>query len=88
MHQGTTRPLGCIPTPELRSARNHIHSILDPLWKGKGSPYRRTQVYAAISARIGREYHTAEIRSLSEAREVYRIVRDIARSGLEGAGSR
>ena len=28
-----TRPLGCIPTPEIKNARKHIHAILDPLWQ-------------------------------------------------------
>lgn len=28
-----TRPLGCIPTPELKTARSHIHRVLDPLWE-------------------------------------------------------
>lgn len=26
-----TRPLGCIPTPEIKEARKRIHSLLDPL---------------------------------------------------------
>jgi hypothetical protein len=73
-----TRPLGNIPTPALRAARQHIHAILDPLWKSGGRS--RGAVYAAVAARIGRrEYHTAEIRSVEEAREVYRAVQDIAR---------
>lgn len=73
-----TRPLGVIPTPELKNARQHIHRILDPIWKN-GHMGRR-QLYAEISARFGREYHTAELRSIEEARQVYRIIQDIAKT--------
>lgn len=66
-------PLGNIPTKALRTARLHIHAILDPLWKEKGMP--RGKIYARISERIGRPYHTAEIRTIEEAREIYKIVR-------------
>lgn len=72
-----TAPLGCIPTPELKRARQHIHAILDPLWKtGKVD---RKKLYAAISKRIGWQYHTANIRSVEEARKVYRTVLDYGR---------
>ncbi|MDC0657086.1 zinc-finger-containing protein [Leisingera sp. SS27] len=71
-----TTPLGCIPTPEIKSARQHIHRILDPIWK-KGRMTRRA-VYAEVAERLGRkDYHTANIRSVDEARQVYRIVKEI-----------
>lgn len=71
-----TNPLGCIPTPELKAARQHIHRILDPLWKGGG--HNRTQLYASIASQIGVPvYHTAEIRTVEQARQVYRIVSEI-----------
>lgn len=73
-----TRPLGCIPTKEIKAARQHIHRILDPIWKGKLMP--RGKVYSRIAKAIGKEeYHTAEIRSVEEAREVYRAVQAIRR---------
>ena len=71
-----TQPLGCIPTPEIKNARQHIHRILDPLWKSKR--YKRREIYAMISERVGWTYHTAQLRSVEEAREVYRIIREIA----------
>lgn len=75
--QNRTRPLGVIPTPDIKNARQHIHRILDPLWKsGKWS---RRALYAEISKRLGWQYHTAEIKSVEEAREVYKIVRDLAK---------
>ena len=67
-----TQPLGCIPTPEIKNARHHIHKILDPLWQS--GRYKRSQIYKIISDKIGRKYHTANIRSIEEAREVYRII--------------
>lgn len=66
-----TNPLGNIPTPELRTARQHIHRVIDPIWKGKRMS--RGKLYAIISEKIGRQYHTGEIKTLDEAREVYRI---------------
>ena len=72
-----TLPLGCIPTPEVKQARQHIHRILDPLWKGKKS--KRTKIYAELAQRMGaKEYHTAEIRTVEEARQVWRHVKAIA----------
>mgnify|MGYP000209042600 CR=1 FL=1 len=72
-----TRPLGCIPTPEIKAARQHIHRILDPLWANDKS--KRGPLYAEISERMGKQYHTAEIRSVEEARKVYAIVKDLAK---------
>lgn len=73
------RPLGNIPTPKLRSARNSIHRILDPIWKE--GHMKRGRVYRLLSERLGIPgYHTGEIRTIEEARQVYRIVAGIVRS--------
>lgn len=78
-----TKPLGCIPTPEIKDARKHIHALIDPIWQsGKMS---RKDLYAEISERIGWAYHTAKIRSVEESREVYRIVRLLADEQAIGA---
>ena len=71
-----TKPLGNIPTPDLRKARSHIHALLDPLWKRKG--YDRKKLYADISEKLGWKYHTAKIKNVEEARQVYKIVKEIA----------
>jgi hypothetical protein len=71
-----TAPLGCIPTPELKEARKHIHALIDPIWQS--GKMGRKELYSAISERIGWTYHTAKIRSMEEAREIYRIARDYA----------
>ncbi len=72
-----TKPLGCIPTPEIKNARKHIHRILDPLWKS--GRMKRGRIYGKLAKVVGRdEYHTAEIRSVEEARTVYQAVRELA----------
>lgn len=76
-----TRPLGVIPTKEITNARQHIHRILDPLWQSgsgnKEQKKKRKKVYALISEKLGYEYHTAEIRSVEEARKIYTIITEI-----------
>lgn len=71
-----TKPLGNIPTREIMNARKHIHALFDPIWKQKRMP--RGKIYAIISERIGKQYHTGEIASLEEARRVYRIAKELA----------
>jgi hypothetical protein len=71
-----TKPLGNIPTPELRNARKHIHAILDPIWRsGKMS---RADIYRAITQELGYQFHTAEIRTVEDARRVWKILRKLA----------
>jgi hypothetical protein len=71
-----TRPLGNIPTKELKNARQHIHRILDPIWKSGKMP--RGKLYTRIAQELGyEEYHTAEIKTIEEARKVYAVVREI-----------
>lgn len=71
-----TRPLGCIPTPELKKARQRIHELLDPIWQG--GTMDRKKLYEAISHRIGWKYHTAGIRTVEEADRIYGIVMEYA----------
>ena len=78
-----TQPLGCIPTPEIKNARQHIHRILDPLWKS--GKYTRSGIYTLISDRIGWRYHTAQIRTIEEAREIYSLIQKISRGSNEKA---
>jgi len=72
--RNSTQPLGVIPTLEIKEARKHIHALLDPIWKS--GKMNRTQLYALLSEKIGWTYHTAKIRSIEEARIIYKIVRD------------
>ena len=72
-----TKPLGNIPFKELKNARQHIHKVLDPIWKNGKMP--RGKLYALIAKEIGcAEYHTAEIKTVEEARKIYVIVKRLA----------
>jgi len=48
-------------------------SLIDPIWKSW--KMGRRELYGVISRAIGCKYHTANIRTLSEARGIYRAVR-------------
>ena len=71
-----TAPLGCIPTLELRKARKKLHELIDPIWQS-GKMGRR-ELYDAISSEVGWNYHTAETRTIEEAREAYRAAQKYA----------
>ncbi len=74
-----TRPLGCIPTPEIKRARQEIHKVIDPLWRS-GRVGRR-ELYGMIAHVLDlEEYHTAEIRSVDQARDVYRAAKELERT--------
>lgn len=73
-----TQPLGNIPTPELRRARIHIHDLIDPVWRS--GRMKRKALYAKISESLGYKYHTADITSVGEARNVYRVARNVLKA--------
>ena len=77
-----TKPLGYIATPEILDARKKIHALLDPLWKTK--LIKRGQAYAYISHRFGRHYHTGKLKTVEEAREVYKIVATLHNDLMKG----
>lgn len=70
-HPNSKRPLGVIPTQEMKKARMIIHGLIDPLWKsGKIS---RGRLYKLLADELGiKQYHTGWTRSLQQCREVYR----------------
>lgn len=70
-----TNPLGNIPTKELKNARQHIHKILDPLWRS--GRYKRNQIYKILSDKMGFKYHTAKLKNIEEARKVYLIIKEL-----------
>lgn len=71
----STKPLGCIPNKEMKNARQYIHALIDPIWKSKKES--RGSVYKKISNQVGYEYHTGELRTIDEARRVYKIAKEI-----------
>jgi hypothetical protein len=72
-----TKPLGYIPSPEIKNARIHIHALLDPIWKN--NRISRKKLYCLISENLGYIFHTGEIKTIDEARRVYKIVLDISK---------
>lgn len=72
-----TRPLGNIPSPQMRKARGHIHRLMDEILEKDN--ITRQKLYAKISKHQGREYHTAELCSIEEARNVYRFLKHYQR---------
>lgn len=78
-----TRPLGCIPTLQIKNARQHLHRLIDPIWKSK--KMTRGEVYRRIAAEMGvKSYHTADLRSIEDARLAYTAAKAVARSAGEG----
>tara|TARA_R110000868_G_scaffold156404_1_gene383238 strand:- start:191 stop:577 length:387 start_codon:yes stop_codon:yes gene_type:complete len=73
-HKSTnpTKPLGVIATPEIKKLRILIHSKLDKIWKEK--IMTRKKVYKKISDKMNFDYHTANIKHLSEAEKVLEII--------------
>jgi|GEM_PF-778748 len=67
-----TTPMGCIPTLEIKNERKRIHVLLDSIWKS--GRIGRMKLYQAISNEVGWEYHTGQIRSVSDAHKVYSIL--------------
>ncbi len=69
-----TKPLGSIPSPEIKKARIAIHNLIDPAWKS--GTVKRRAIYGHLSEMLGREYHTGEIRSIEEARRIFTVARE------------
>lgn len=71
-----TNPLGVIPTPALKAERQKIHRVIDPLWQS--GRVDRSKLYGMIAHLIGvEEYHTADIRTVEQAREVQRVAQEL-----------
>lgn len=71
--QYRTMPLGVIPTPEIRNARTHIHALIDPMWKS--GAITRAKLYNRISKKLTCKFHTADIKSIEDARKIYKIIK-------------
>lgn len=71
-----TNPLGVIPTQQLKAERQKIHRVIDPLWQS--GRVDRSKLYGMIAHLIGvDEYHTADIRTVEQAREVQRVAQEL-----------
>lgn len=69
--QKNSNPLGIIANKQIKNARQHIHKLMDPWWDG---PSGRGRIYKYLSINLGYQYHTANIRSIEEARTVWRLL--------------
>jgi len=77
-HPNTKRPLGCIPTDAVKSARKMLHAKMDPLWKsGKISRYK---LYKYISQKLGYTYHNGETKTVSECMYVWDIIDELEKN--------
>lgn len=70
-----TAPLGNIPSAEIKRARVLIHALIDPVWKSKRM--QRGAIYGKLSKHLGYSYHTGEIKTIEEARNIYRLAKTI-----------
>lgn len=70
-----TTPLGILATPEMFEARKAIHSLIDPIWQS--GDYPRAKLYAYMSRKLGKQYHTGELRTMEEARSAWKIAADL-----------
>lgn len=77
-----TTPLGYLATPAILDARKKIHALLDPLWKS--GKIKRGQAYSHVGNRLGYPYHNGEIKTLEEARKIYKIIKEL-NDTLEGS---
>ena len=74
-HQNNGKPLGSIPTPELRKLRVQLHARFDYLWKSK--QLTRFQAYQQMSEILGKEFHIGDVRSKSEYDKVVAAINKI-----------
>lgn len=68
-----TKPLGCIPTKEIREWRGYLHKLIDKHWE---TSKERKEIYSRITKEIGYQYHSAEIRSIDEAKKIYSVCKN------------
>lgn len=80
-----TKPLGCIPNERMKTIRRDIHKLMDPLWKN--NIISRNNIYKILSIALEKEYHTAEIRTIEEAKLVYKLLLSIKEYKLRSSVS-
>lgn len=71
-HPNTTKPLGCIPSKELRQARIKVHDKLDILWKS--GKHKRAEIYKTLSEHFGYKYHNGNTKTVAECEEAIQVL--------------
>jgi len=75
-----TMPLGVIPSQSISKIRGEIHRLIDPIWKMKIKS--RKEIYGLMSNQLGYRFHSAEIRSESEALKCLELAAKISNGEL------
>ena len=70
-----TKPLGVIPTKEIKQKRQEIHRLMDPIWKN--GKMRRNELYKKLSKTLGYNFHTAGIKTVKEADFIIQEIKKI-----------
>ena len=73
-----TKPLGVIPTGQMRSIRSEIHAALDPIWEAKRMTRREVYAWMAQELQV-REFHTAELRTVDDCFRAWRAAQRLAK---------
>lgn len=72
-HPNTIKPLGCIPSEELKKARIRVHDKLDVLWKS--GKYKRSAIYKTLSEHFGYRYHNGNTKTVAECLEAIEVLK-------------
>lgn len=77
-----TKPLGHIPTMEVRAMRRRIHEVIDPLWRAHR--LSRNEVYRTLSLAAGYLFHIGELVSVEEGERILQLINVIYKKELVG----
>lgn len=69
------KPLGVIANKKMKMLRIAIHKQLDEIWQE--GEISRSQCYRWLSKRLGYEYHTGNLKSISEASKVLKLIQKL-----------
>lgn len=73
-HKGTDKPLGCIPTKQLKQARMKAHNYIDKYWKT--GICKRKEIYKILSNHFGYEYHNGNTKTIEECEEAIKVINE------------
>ena len=72
-HIGTHKPLGCIPSKELKQARIKAHNFIDQFWKTKKCS--RHKIYKILTDHFGYRYHNGNTKTVKECEEAIEVIK-------------
>ena len=71
-----TKPLGSIPTSDLRVYRQMLHEMILKLW-GDNDNLSISDIYKRLSKDTGKNFHVGEVRTLKEVERVLEVIESI-----------